>query len=218
MIRLLKITAVLLLVSTLASLGYGVLGYLDAIRNSDDYASRADALIAEGRGPNGLGADRLRQLLLVQDPGFLEHGGVDLSTNGAGATTISQSVSKRLGFAEFEPGIGKIRQTGFALGLESRLTKDQILTLFLDTVKMGHGPDGMMTGFFHASESVYGRSPAQLSEREYVRLLAVLIAPGEFRLLEDDVALADRSARIEKLISGSCKPLDHGDVWLEGCA
>jgi len=105
--------------------GYGALGYWDVVRQADAYAARADALITDGRGPYDLGADQLRQLILVQDPGYLEHAGVDLSTAGAGLTTISQSLSKRLGFEEFRPGIGKIRQTGFAMGLERQLTKDQ---------------------------------------------------------------------------------------------
>ncbi len=211
--RPLVITTTLLLLPILAAFCYVALGYWDAVRHSDVYAARADALIAQGSGP-----ERLQQLLRVQDPGFLQHAGVDLTTTGAGQTTLTQSLSKRLGFKAFRPGIGKIRQTGFALGLETRLTKEQILTLFLDTVEMGQGPDGWMTGFFAASEQVYDRPPAGLSDREFVRLLAVLIAPGQFRLLTTDAALVERSARIERLLAGRCTPLDHGDVWLEGCA
>lgn len=216
--RLIRIFALLLALVIVLGLGYGALGYRDAVRGADEYAARADGLIADGRGPAGLGAERLRQIILVEDPGFREHGGVDLSSKGAGLTTISQSLSKRLGFDEFRPGIGKIRQTGFAFGLESRLSKDQILALWLDTVEMGRGPDGWMTGFFHASDSIYGRAPDALSDREYHRLMAVLIAPGRFRLLAEDEALDDRSARIARLVAGDCGPEDHGDVWLEGCA
>ncbi|WFE75813.1 transglycosylase domain-containing protein [Roseinatronobacter sp. S2] len=163
--RALKFTATALVVLGVGFTGYGALGYWDAIRQSDKYETRADALIADGRGPDGLGADRLRQLVLVQDPAYLEHSGIDFSTQGAGLTTISQSLSKRLGFDEFRPGIGKIRQTGFALGLESQLSKDQILALWLDTVEMGRGPDGWMTGFFHASESIYGRPIMEISDQ-----------------------------------------------------
>ncbi|WP_299593426.1 transglycosylase domain-containing protein [uncultured Tateyamaria sp.] len=211
--------ALCLLVLVFAGLfGYGALGYWDAVRQADTYAARADALIADGRGPDDLGIERLRQLILVQDPGFLDHAGVDLSTAGAGLTTISQSLSKRLGFEEFRPGVGKIRQTGFAMGLEHQLAKDQILALWLDTVEMGRGPEGWMTGFFEASDSIYGRAPAKLADQEYYRLLAVLIAPGQFRLLEEDVELNDRASRIAKLASGDCSPESQSDVWLDGCA
>ena len=216
--RVFKIATLALGLLFAGVLGYGAFGFWDAVRQSDEYATRANALIADGRGPEDLGAERLRQLILVQDPGYLEHGGIDLSTEGAGLTTISQSVSKRLGFEEFRPGIGKIRQTGFAFGLESRLSKEQILALWLDTVEMGRGPDGWMTGLFHSSQSIYGRSPSELSDQEYHRLLAVLIAPGQYRLLEEDEALADRASRIARLVSGYCRPDGQRDVWLDGCA
>ncbi|SFS04373.1 transglycosylase domain-containing protein [Yoonia litorea] len=199
------------------AIGYGAIGYRDAVRQADAFATRADALIADGRGPNDLGIEQLRQLILVQDPGFLDHAGVDLSTAGGGLTTISQSLAKRLGFEEFRPGVGKIRQTGFAIGLERRLTKNQILALWLDTVEMGRGPEGWMTGFFTASENIYGRAPSELTDHEYHRLLAVLIAPGRFRLLESDTDLDDRAWRIARLASGDCSPESQSDVWLDGC-
>ncbi|APX13215.1 transglycosylase domain-containing protein [Tateyamaria omphalii] len=216
--RAFKIAVSLLLLLGAGVFGYGAFGYWDAVRKSDEFAARADALIAEGMGPDGLGVERLRPLILVQDPGFLDHGGVDLSTAGAGLTTISQSLSKRLGFEEFRPGIGKIRQTGFAIGLEDRLNKVQILALWLDTVEMGRGPEGWMTGFFQASESIYGRALGELNNQEYHRLLAVLIAPGQFRLLEADGALDERASRISRLLSGDCSPDGQGGVWLDGCA
>lgn len=216
--RALKIATSVLVVLVVGIVGYGALGYWDAVRQSDEYAMRANALIADGRGADNLGAERLRQLILVQDPGYLEHDGIDLSTQGAGLTTISQSLSKRLGFNEFRPGIGKIRQTGFALGLESQLNKNQILALWLDTVEMGRGPDGWMTGLFLASESIYGRPLMEVTDQEFHRLLAVLIAPGQFRLLEEDDALVDRSSRIARLVLGDCSPDGQRDVWLDGCA
>ncbi|MFV0514747.1 MAG: transglycosylase domain-containing protein [Jhaorihella sp.] len=206
---------VLLLVAALAA--YGGKGYLDAKLASEDLRSRANELIGEGRGGADLSAERLQWLLRVQDPAFRVHSGVDLSTIGAGATTISQSVSKRLAFEHFQPGIGKVRQTGYALGLEQNLTKDQILALWLDTVEMGPGPEGWMTGFFEASIEVYGALPSQITEQEFLRLVAVLIAPGAFDLLRTDQELAARVERIQRMIADECTPLDHGDVWLEGC-
>jgi membrane peptidoglycan carboxypeptidase len=155
--------------------------------------------------------------LRVQDPAFRDHSGVDFSTAGAGATTISQSVSKRLAFKHFEPGIGKIRQTGYALGLEQSLTKDQILALWLDTVEMGRGPDGWMTGFFEASTMVFGVPPSEVTDTEFLRLVAVLIAPASFDLWQGDEKLVARTERIERMLAGECTPLGHGDVWLEGC-
>lgn len=148
---------------------------------------------------------------------FAGHSGVDVSTSGAGLTTISQSASKRLAFDEFRPGVSKIRQTGYALGLEQRLSKEQILALWLDTLEMGNGPNGWIVGFHNASAAVYGRAPAELNKTEFVRLVAVLIAPAAYSLTQTDANLDERVSRIERLISGACSPTGLGDVWLEGC-
>ena len=189
-------------------------GWWDARSDADALAARADALIAAGRGPDALGAERLAALLRVQDPGFYDHGGLDLSTPGAGITTMTQSLAKRVAFEEFRPGWAKIRQTGYAMGLEGRLSKRRIAALWLDTVEMGRGPEGWVTGFFEAARG----SPRDLADAEFHRLLAVLIAQG--RLTREDGAreLAARTARIARLVAGDCEPRDHGDVWLEGCA
>ncbi|MGI3127431.1 transglycosylase domain-containing protein [Nitratireductor sp. PBL-C9] len=215
--KILKTASTLILAIFAAALAYGGWGYLDAIKDADALKLRADALIAENRGGQSLGDARLQQLLQVQDPNFQGHSGVDMITPGAGVTTITQSAAKRLAFEAFKPGIGKIRQTGYALGLESELTKEQILALWLDTLEMGKGPDGWVTGFHRASEKVFGKAPSDLQETEFLSLVAVLIAPGKYRLGTDDPALAERVERIARLVSGSCSPLDNGDVWLEGC-
>ncbi|KAB2681032.1 glycosyl transferase [Brucella pseudintermedia] len=156
-------------------------------------------------------------MLKVEDPNFANHTGVDFSTPGAGATTITQSAAKRLAFEEFHPGIGKIRQTGYAIGLERRLSKEQTLALWLDTLEMGEGPEGWMRGFHKASSAIYGRPPAELSNTEFIRLVAVLISPGAYKLRENDTALNERVGRIERLVAGTCAPEGLGDVWLEGC-
>lgn len=196
---------------------YGGKGYLDALSDAPQLRLRADHLIAQGQGADSLGAKHLAMLLKVEDPNFAQHIGVDISTPGAGATTITQSASKRLAFKDFHPGVGKIRQTGYAIGLETRLSKEQILALWFDTLEMGEGPQGWMTGFHKASSAIYDRSPRELSDREFIRLIAVLIAPGSYKLGENDPALNERVSRIERLVTGSCVPEGHGDVWFEGC-
>ena len=215
---LLKIAAGVVVLALLAAAIYGANGYLDALDASEELAARADQLIGKDRGASGLGTERIDQLLQVQDPGFWTHAGVDLTTPGAGITTMTQSLAKRVGFRSFRPGFRKIRQTGYALGLEQRLSKQQIIALFLDTAEMGRGPEGWMTGFFKASELVFGRSVAALEDREFLSLVAVMISPARFDLLSDDPGLADRLRRIERLVSSRCTPNSVGDVWLEGCA
>lgn len=75
-----------------------------------------------------------------------------------------------------------------------------------------------MIGFFEASHRVYGKPSAELADDEFLRLVAVLIAPGQYRLLEEDEALDERTSRISRLIAGECAPNGQKDVWLEGCS
>jgi len=216
--RPLKFAACAVIILLGAAFLYGAKGYLDALDDSSELAIRADRLIAMNHGATGLGQGRIDQLLHVEDPGFWDHGGVDLTTAGAGITTLTQSLAKRVGFENWQPGIRKIRQTGYALGLERRLLKAQIIALALDTAEMGRGPDGWITGFFDASQAVFDRSAADLGDREFLSLVAVLIAPARFDLTSDDPDLAKRVSRIERLISEKCAPKGLNDVWLDGCA
>ncbi len=216
--RIFKISAAVVLLLFIGVLGYGAYGYFDALTDSEALEARADNLLVEDLGGSSLGEERYRQLLMVQDPAFEQHNGMDMITPGAGLTTITQSLAKRVGFENFTPGIGKIRQTGYALGLERRLSKAQIMALWLDTLEMGRGPEGWVTGFHRMSEAVYGASPGIIMQDEYISLLAVLIAPGRYKLGEDDQALRDRMNRIRRLIAGECMPNGNSDVWLEGCS
>jgi membrane carboxypeptidase/penicillin-binding protein PbpC len=215
--RIFKVTGFFLVLLIVAVALYGGKGYWDALSDSPQLRQRADDLIAQGRGGASLGAEHLAILLTVEDPNFADHAGVDFSSPGAGATTITQSVSKRLAFKKFHPGFRKIRQTGYAIGLENRLSKEQILALWLNTLEMGHGPGGWITGFHRASYDIYGRMPAELSNKEFTRLVAVLISPASYKLGESDTVLNERIRRIERLVAGACIPEGHSDVWLEGC-
>lgn len=217
MMRILKYALLVFALLLVIPVGSGVMGYIDARADADRLRKQADELIANGRGGGYLGSEYLAILLKVEDPNFTAHYGVDFSTPSAGLTTITQSASKRLAFDEFRPGFAKIRQTGYALGLESRLSKDQILALWLDTLEMGKGPNGWMTGFDRASAEIYGRRPVDLSTAEFIRLVAVLIAPSSYQLTRDDTGLDERAKRIQRLVAGTCAPRGWTDVWLESC-
>lgn len=68
------------------------------------------------------------------------------------------------------------------------------------------------------SAAIYGRTPAELSDAEFIRLVAVLISPGQYDLMGHDLSLNERVGRIERLVAGVCVPSSHGDVWLDGCS
>lgn len=216
--RVAYVFGVLIVIMLVAVLTYGLEGYFSAREDARSLRLRADWLIAEHRGPEDLGPGRIEQLLMVEDPGFWTHGGADWTTPGSGLTTLTQSVSKHVGFNNFHPGLQKIRLVGYAMGLESKLSKPQILALYLDTVWMGRGPRGSMVGFFNASETVFGHPPSALKRHQFLTLVAVPISPRKLSLAAPNADLNERTARIERLIERKCRPAGLRDVWLKGCA
>jgi len=177
-------------------LAYAGNGYYDSSKDAVALKKRASGLISQNRGSAVLGSERVSILLQVQDPRFYHHQGVDLKTAGAGLTTITQSLSKRLAFNDFKPGIRKIRQTAYAMGLDKYLSKEEVLTLFINTVPMGHSDDGWVVGLF---------------------LISVMIAPSELNPKKKGKRFEERVSRINRLVEGQCRPLGNRDVWLKGC-
>ena len=72
-------------------------------------------------------------LLKVEDPNFFSHNGIDYDTKGAGLTTITQAVVKKLYFIHFTPGFKKIEQSLIArYAVHPAVPKEVQLTAFLN--------------------------------------------------------------------------------------
>lgn len=199
-------------------LAYGAGGRSDALSDSVSLARKANWLIAHDRGGDDLGPGRAAILLAVEDPNFLLHEGDDFGARPGGSTTLTQALAQRLAFERYRPGIAEIRRAGYVRGLEQRLTKAQILALWLETVEMGRSRVGGLRGLFTASRVVYGRPPSELTNAEFLRLVAVVIAPARFHLEGPGPALDERVERIERLISGHRRAASGSDLELQECA
>lgn len=146
-------------------------------------------------------------LLAVQDPAFYEHCGMDLSTPGAGITTVTQGLVKIYYFEKFKPGIAKLKQTLIAVfALDPLVSKDDQLKLFINSCYLGSVEGKTARGFEEAAQVYYGKSFSALSEDEYISLVALLIAPRTFHIRDYPERNAERVARIKKLVSGEYKP------------
>jgi len=158
--------------------------------------------------------EQLRWLLKIQDPGFYEHNGIDLFTPGAGLTTITQSIVKKLYFKEFKPGFKKIKQSLIArLVVNEMLNKNQQLEIFINSVYMGNVNGEEIYGLSQSSQAYYGKEVFNLSEDEYLSLVAMLIGPNQFSLLENIEMNRERADRIRAVISGKYQPKALTDVY-----
>lgn len=165
-----------------------------------------------------LSPERRRWILMVEDPNFLDHGGMDVSAIGQGNTNITQSLVKTFYFKRFKPGFAKIEQVLIAgLVLDPALSKDGQLKAYLNHAYLGQDGPRPIVGYADAARTWFGKPFGQLSEREFLSILAVTIAPNQLSPVRNKAAHADRLRRVERLVAGQCAPADRSDVSYRNC-
>ena len=126
-------------------------------------------------------------VLAMEDRRFFEHAGFDLQgvlraalanlEAGAavqGGSTITQQLAKNLFLSSERSLTRKIQEVLLAVWLERRLTKDEILARYLDTVYLGAGAYGVDA----ASRRYFGRPVEQLSLAQAAMLAGLIQAPS----------------------------------------
>jgi membrane peptidoglycan carboxypeptidase len=161
---------------------------------------------------------RKAMLLKIEDPAFYQHQGVDLSTPGAGMTTITQGLVKQLYFPEgFQQGVSKIRQTLIArYALDDLVSKDEQLQLFLCIAYLGEVNGEAIHGFHRAAEVYFGKPFAALSDDEFLALVSMLMAPNNMK--PDSAAGKERLRLVTAFLKGQIKPQSVLDVEYAGKA
>ena len=140
----------------------------------------------------------LAMLVSYEDARFADHGGVDakalvraatqLATSGhivSGASTLTMQVARLLEPREERSLAAKFGQMVRAVQLERRLSKDEILNLYLRLAPFG----GNLEGVRAASLSYFGREPKRLSFAEAALLVALPQSP-ELRRPDRDASAA----------------------------
>ncbi len=128
-------------------------------------------------------------LLAYEDKRFYDHAGVDVRAmtravaqalwNGrviSGGSTLTMQVARLLEESGTGAVAGKLRQMRLALALERRLSKDQILQLYLHLAPYG----GNLEGIRAATLSYFGKEPRRLTPAEAALLVAIPQSP-EYR-------------------------------------
>jgi membrane carboxypeptidase/penicillin-binding protein len=183
------------------------------------HAERSGRLVLD---PSEFSEQRLQWLIKVQDPTSYHHHGVELRAPGAGYTTITQGLIKVSFFnSSFKPGFlrwRKIQQTIIALALSARVPKDEQLRLFVNLAYMGTPNGHSIVGFSQAAQEYFGKSFLDLTDEEYLSLVAVLVAPERFSPRIHPIENKQRVTRIRRLLAGSCVPASHADVEYVACA
>jgi penicillin-binding protein 1A len=139
----------------------------------------------------------VKALIATEDVRFYSHNGIDFRAlpsiliysirgENRGGSTITQQLAKNMyktreggskGLFGYIPGIStvieKTKEWNTALKLERRFTKEEIITMYLNTVDFGSNAFGVHT----ASKTYFNTSPDSLSISQSAMLVGLLKAP-----------------------------------------
>jgi penicillin-binding protein 1A len=149
-------------------------------------------------------------LIATEDRRFYQHGGVDpIAVVRAivrdltqkkireGGSTITQQLARNV-FLNNERSVSrKIREAALAMQLESKLTKQQILELYINNTYFGEGAYGIKA----ASQIYFGKLPSRLTVSEAALLAGLPQAPSGYSPFQNmDGALARRNEVLQNLV------------------
>jgi penicillin-binding protein 1A len=138
----------------------------------------------------------------AEDDTFFEHTGIDyesilraawvnLRAGGKirqGASTITQQTVKGLLLTPEKDYRRKLREMILARRIEERLSKQEILSLYLNTIYFGHGAYGVA----EAARTYYGKALADLDASEAALLAGLPQRPSEYSPFVDPESADDR--------------------------
>ena len=157
--------------------------------------ARAEEALAEGKAPRrrqnwvslrAIARSAVDAVVLAEDAAFYQHEGVDTQelrkaveeswekgSLGRGASTITQQLAKNLWLSNDRSLLRKGKELILARRLESALSKERILTLYLNVVEWGNG----VYGIGAAAREHFGVHPSALSPAQSAILAAMLPSP-----------------------------------------
>ncbi len=143
--------------------------------------------------------------IAVEDRRFREHFGIDpiglaraayanmmAGRVVQGGSTLTQQLAKNLFLESDRTYSRKLQEALLAVYLESRYTKNQILSLYLNRIYFGAG----VYGIEGASERFFGKHASELTLTEAVMLAGSVKAPARYNPLADADASKARSETV----------------------
>ena len=168
--------------------------------------------------PRALGLNEKRQeiLIKIQDPPFFEHTGIEWPSPLT-TTTITQSLVKKLFFDKFTKGFKKIEQTLIArLVVNPNILKETQLVAFISTAYFGEKDGKQLFGISEGARSWFNKSLSELTDDEYLSLIAMLPGPNELK--PNTAASKERVSRIKKVLNGECIYEHVSQILLDQCS
>ncbi|MFT4887502.1 MAG: penicillin-binding protein 1A [Pseudohongiellaceae bacterium] len=128
----------------------------------------------------------LNAVIATEDSRFYSHPGVDLQSllrvfygairgqRTGGGSTITMQLAKNLSFDSDSIYLRKLKEIPFALQIQRELSKEEVLTLYLNTIYFGAGADGIGA----AAYVYYGKEASELTLAESAMMASLLPCPS----------------------------------------
>jgi penicillin-binding protein 1A len=169
----------------------------------------------ENRSPvefNKISPNVINALVATEDVRFFKHSGIDIrslisstistaSGDRRGASTITQQLAKNLystrnnksqGLIKYVPGVRtiiyKLKEWVTAFKLESNYSKNDIITLYLNTVPFGNSTFGIKT----AAKRYFNKAPDKLQLEESAMLVGMLKATTTYNPIRNPEKTLER--------------------------
>jgi penicillin-binding protein 1A len=109
-----------------------------------------------------------------------------------GGSTITQQVTKMYFLTPKRSLLRKLKEVAYAFGLEHNLTKEEILSLYLNNIYLGNGAYGVEA----ASESYFNKRIDQLNLAEMAMMAGLVKAPSRYSPVNNFKRAKDRQAYV----------------------
>lgn len=127
--------------------------------------------------------DTQNALIASEDKDFYKHGGFNLFsiframfTRVGGGSTITQQLAKNTLLNDNRSFLRKYQELFMSIAIEQNYSKDEILTMYLNSVYYGENAFGID----EAARAYYNKSPKDLDLAESAQLIGVLPAPSAY--------------------------------------
>jgi penicillin-binding protein 1A len=151
----------------------------------------------------------INALIATEDARFYSHPGVDFQSllrgfygfirgvNLGGGSTITMQLANNLSFDSDNVYLRKFKEIPFALQIQQELTKEEVLTLYLNTIYFGAGADGIGA----AAYIYYGKRPDELTLAEAAMMVSLLPCPSTCNpLANPQRSIERRRTRLKNMV------------------
>ncbi|MBQ6569888.1 MAG: transglycosylase domain-containing protein [Clostridia bacterium] len=160
-------------------------------------------------------------VIATEDRRFYEHGALDFRSLARsavtdfksfsleqGGSTITQQLAKNFYFTGDKFFVRKIAEVFAAYAIERKYSKDEILTLYANTIYFGKSSNGIG----QAARNYYGRRPRELSDFMCVTLAGLPKAPSYYERNPDMLKIRQRQVIGDLMECGFITPSQAGSM------